>query len=128
MYPLMPLSGHADERTVLSRAWEHLAVTTDRVSLLLSMQRALWEQVTPNLRGVAVVLRSHGTSQRAEARFLYEGVVGDTERECTSLAETHCIADMAADVSVAFSVVEQASVDLLPGEEWVYLRHEPQAS
>lgn len=88
------------------------------------MQRALWEQVTPNLRGVAVALRSEGGRQNVEARFLYESQAGGTERECTSLAETHCIADMSPDVTVAFSVVEHASLDLLPGEEWVYLRHE----
>lgn len=100
-------------------------VSVDRVFLLLSMQRALWEQVTPNLRGVAVALRPEETGQKVEARFLYEGRVGETERECTSLAETHCIADMTPDVAVAFSVVEHASLDLLADEEWVYLRHEP---
>ncbi len=99
-------------------------VIVDRVSLLLSMQRALWEQVTSNLRGVAVALRTDDTGQTVQARFLYEGPVGETERECTSLAETYCIADMTPDVAVGFSVVEHASLDLLPGEEWVYLRHE----
>ena len=89
------------------------------------MQRALWEQVTPNLRGVAVALRGEEGRQEVGARFLYEGHVGETERECTSLAETYCIADMTPDVAVAFSVVEHASLDLLPDEEWVYLRHEP---
>ena len=88
------------------------------------MQRALWEQVTPNLRGVAVALRTEETRQTVEARFLYEGHAGEVERECMSLAETHCIADMTPDVAVAFSVVENASLDLSPDEEWVYLRHE----
>lgn len=100
-------------------------VSVDRVSLLLSMQRALWEQVTPKLRGVAVAMHGDEDQKSVQARFLYEGVAGETERECTSLAETHCIADMTPDVVVAFSVVEHASLDLLPGEEWVYLRHEP---
>lgn len=89
------------------------------------MQRALWEQVTPNLRGVAVALRNEGDRQHVTARFLYEARAGETERECASLAETHCIADMTPDVAVQFSVVEHAARDLLPGEEWVYLRHEP---
>ena len=102
-------------------------MAVDRVSLLLSMQRALWEQVTPNLRGVAVSLRLVGNRQTVEARFLYEGDAGDTERECTSLAETYCIADMTEDVSVAFLVIERASLDLMPGKQWVYLRHEPEA-
>ena len=100
-------------------------VAVDRVEVLLSMQRALWEQVTPNLRGVTIALRAEDPGQRVDARLLYEAAVGETERECASLAETHCIADMTPDVAVAFAVVEHASLDLLPGEEWVYLRHEP---
>ena len=96
-------------------------VAVDRVTVLLSMQRALWEQVTSNLRAVAVSLQG---GQAVTARFLYDGPVGDVERECTSLAEAYCIADMPPDVPVAFSAVEQAARDLLPGEEWVYLRHE----
>jgi hypothetical protein len=99
-------------------------VGIDRVFLLLSLQRALWGQVTSSLRGVAVALRSEDPGQKVEARFLYEGSAGEVERECTSMAETSCIADMPAAVEVAFSVVEHSSLDLLPGEEWVYLRYE----
>lgn len=91
------------------------------------MQRALWEQVTPNLRGVAVAFRSEETRRWVEARFLYEGLVGETECRCTSLAEASLIADMTHDVAVAFSVIEHAPRDLLPEEEWVYLRYEPEA-
>lgn len=85
------------------------------------MQRALWEQVTPNLRAVSVDLQG---GQAVTARFLYDGPIGEEERECTSLAETYCIADMPPDVRVTFHPVERAARDLLPGEEWVYLRRE----
>ena len=85
------------------------------------MQRALWEQVTPNLRAVSVNLQD---GQAVTARFLYEGPIGEIERECTSLAETYCIADMPLDVPVIFSAVERAARTLLPGDEWVYMRRE----
>jgi hypothetical protein len=91
------------------------------VTVLLSMQRALWEQVTPNLRAVSVDLRD---GEAVTARFLYDGPIGEVERECTSLAETYCIADMPPDVPVTFNAVERAARDLLPGEEWVYMRRE----
>lgn len=62
-----------------------------------------------------------------EARFLFEAEVGDIQTECVSLAETYCIADFPPEVSVAFRAVPDASRDLLPGEQWVYLRWEPEA-
>lgn len=57
-------------------------------SVLLSMMRALWEQVTADLRGVAV--RHEGSEQQGSigARFLYEGEIGELQAQCVSLAET----------------------------------------
>ncbi len=94
------------------------------VQVLLSMQRALWEQVTADLRGVAVSWEGSESGGSVNARFLYEGDVGDLQRECVSLAETHCIADFSPAVSVAFQPVARAERDLRPKEEWVYLRWE----
>lgn len=96
-------------------------MAVDRVTVLLSMQRALWEQVTPNLRAVSVKLQD---GHSVIARFLYEGPIGEVERECTSLAETYCIADMPLDVPVSFGAMGRADRELLPGEEWVYMRRE----
>jgi hypothetical protein len=79
-----------------------------RTDVLLSIMRALWEQVTGDLRGVAV---SHqGSLERGsiEARFLYEGEVADVQAECVSMAETYCVADFPPEVSVAFSAVPNA--------------------
>ena len=106
-------------------AWDAQVVSVDRVSVLLSMQRALWEQVTPNLRGVAVALRSAPGDQAITARFLYEGTIGEVERECVSLAETYCLADFLPDVVVTFQAVENAARNLVGTEEWIYLRYEP---
>lgn len=89
------------------------------------MQRALWQQVTPNLRGVAVAIRSGAEDQAIAARFLYEGMIGEVERECMSLAETHCIADFGPEVLVTFAAAENADRELVGTEEWIYMRHEP---
>ncbi|MCV2395112.1 hypothetical protein OEB99_12415 [Actinotalea sp. M2MS4P-6] len=99
-------------------------MSVERVDVLLSAQRALWEQVTPNLRGVAVALHSLPGDQAVSARFLYDGGIGEVERECVSLAETHCIADFGPDVAIRFTAVEEAARELVGDEEWIYLRHE----
>lgn len=94
---------------------------------MLSMMRALWEQVTGDLRGVAVKFQGSVEQGSIEARFLYEGDIGDLQAECASLAETYCIADFPAEVSVRFRPIPNAKRDLLTGEEWVFLRWEPEA-
>jgi hypothetical protein len=72
---------------------------------MLSMMRALWDQVTRDLRGVAVSYQGSVEHGSIEARFLYEGAVGDVQAECASLDETHCIADFPPGVSVMFRPV-----------------------
>ena len=98
-----------------------------RTDVLLSMQRALWEAVTAGLRGVTVSYEGSSDQGGIEARFLYEGDVGDMQAECVSLTETHCIADFPPEVSVAFHAVPNATRDLMTDEEWVFLRCEPEA-
>jgi hypothetical protein len=95
-----------------------------RVSVLLSLQRALWDLVGPNLRGVAATFDYPVVT----ARFLFENDPTEEDLEDVSLAETHTIADFPEDVSVDFAPVwapSSESRDLLPGEGWVYLRKEP---
>ncbi|MFG1621375.1 hypothetical protein [Kribbella sp. NPDC049227] len=95
-----------------------------RIRVLLSFQRALWEQVTPGLRGVAVRVGS----QMVEGRFLYDGVPGEVEEEIVSETETYVIADLEPAVGVSFRAEwapEATARTLGPGEEWVYLRREP---
>jgi len=96
-----------------------------RTEVILSMTRALWEQVTADLRGVAVAFQRSLNGGSIEARFLYEAEVGDLQNECVSLAETYCIADFPPDVTVAFRAVPNATRDLLPDEEWIFPRWEP---
>ena len=94
--------------------------------VILSMNRALWEQVTGDLRGVAVSHQGSSEEGSIDARFLYEGDIGDLQRDCVSTAETFCVADFPPEVSIAFRAVPNASRDLLPGEQWVFLRWEPE--
>lgn len=96
-----------------------------RISVLLSFQRALWDHVTPDLRGVAVSWSGETDYDASvRARFLFEGLVDDVRAECTSLAETYVLADFPPSASVQFDAVAHAERILLPGEEWVYLRWE----
>jgi hypothetical protein len=92
-------------------------------SVLLSLQRALWDVVTPNLRGVAV----RADHPRITARFLFEGEPSEDDRENVSLAETYAIADFSTEVEIEFTPVQVPVAeprDLHPGEHWVYLRKE----
>ncbi|MBK8446528.1 MAG: hypothetical protein IPL41_07585 [Micropruina sp.] len=99
-----------------------------RVHVLLSMQRAMWEAVTLDLRGVALALPDPAAGHRAiSARFLYEGEVGEFQRELTSLIESYVIADfpqIPSSFVTEFQAVAHADRQLLEGEEWVYLRWE----
>lgn len=94
-----------------------------RIQALLSIQRALIDEVTPNLRAVAMRIQY----PHIEARFLYESVTAE-EIEDVSLVETYVIADFHPDVVVTFTAVTVPFVDarvLLDEEEWVYMRREP---
>jgi predicted anti-sigma-YlaC factor YlaD len=95
-----------------------------RVSFLLSVQRALWERVSPGLRGVAVTVSSTAVS----GRMIFDHVPTDDDVEDCSLVETHIIADMMPEITVTLAPVgiePPAPRDLFSGEEWVYLRKEP---
>ncbi|MEV0798877.1 hypothetical protein AB0I34_14350 [Kribbella sp. NPDC050281] len=98
-----------------------------RVDVLLSFQRALWDEVTGNLRGVAV----RPTSPVIEARFLYDTLPGGVEDEIVSEVETYVVADFNAPIDVRFRAVyspRATARTLEAGEEWVYLRREPAAT
>lgn len=94
-----------------------------RVSVLLSVQRALWDLVTPNIRAVAVLARYPDVV----VRFLFDAEPTEEDQENVSEVETLVIADFLDDVVVAAHaecVPTSVSRVLRPGEEWVYLRKE----
>ena len=93
-----------------------------RVEVLLSLQRALWDMVTPTLRGVAV----RPAFPDIHARFLYDR--GSREdRDIVSEVEAYVAADFLPPVTVDFEAVvlpRERPRDLQEGEVWVYLRRE----
>lgn len=96
-----------------------------RVQALLSIQRALWDMVTPSLRGIAI----HLSYPEAHCRFIYDHVIGVEEAEIVSEVETYFNADFDQDVHTVFIadyVPSSSDRYLCTGEEWVYLRREPQ--
>lgn len=101
-------------------------MTTDhatfRIEVILSFQRALWDMVTPALRGVAV----RPAYPLIEARFIYEAV-GEQERMIADDVEAYVVADFIPPVNVRFvavAVPPSAARELESGEEWVFLRKE----
>jgi hypothetical protein len=93
-----------------------------RLQVLLSFQRALWDMVTPSLRGVAV----KPMLPVIEARFIYDGTCVD-DLSIPSEVETYVIAGFRPPIDVRFLAVEVplgGPRELLAEEEWVYLRRE----
>jgi hypothetical protein len=93
-----------------------------RVEVLLSLQRALWDMVTPSLRGVAMRLEY----PLIEVRLLFE-TVGDGERMIASEVGANLVADFVPPVDVystAVAVPVGTARGLTGDEEWVYLRRE----
>ncbi|WP_394937626.1 hypothetical protein [Psychromicrobium sp. YIM B11713] len=94
-----------------------------RISVLLFMQRALLDAVTPGLRGVSVGIGL----KKITALFIYEATPTLDELELISFSETQIVADFDESVSISFDIkVIPASKDRIIsiGNEWVYLRHE----
>jgi hypothetical protein len=95
-----------------------------RLEVLLSIQRALWEMVTPSLRGVAIQPKH----PLIRARFIYDIEPTEVEREIVAEVETYVLADFDESIDVNFQadyVPADTPRKLQPGEEWVYLRREP---
>jgi hypothetical protein len=94
-----------------------------RVQALLSFQRALWEMVTPELRGIAATL----TAPEIRARFIYEMLPSDVETQVVAEVEASVLADFDESVDVQFGavrVVPPTPIQLVEGEQWIYLRRE----
>lgn len=95
-----------------------------RTRVLLSMQRALWDMVTPKLRGVSVGWIESETT--VSVSFLYDCEVDDDLCGIVSEVETSFIADFDS-VNTEFVALEHRVP--LPRELeshlwWAYLRRE----
>lgn len=101
-----------------------MTAALSRTTVLLSFQCALWDAVTPELRGVAVRIGD----AHVEGRMIYDHEPDEDEIETCSEVETYVIADFPDDVVIrlrAVAVVSPEPRNLLPSEEWVYVRKEP---
>lgn len=97
-----------------------------RSQVLLSLQRSLWDIVTPELRAVA----ARPSYPLIEARFIY-AVLGDEEPQLAAEVESYVLADFLPPIEVRFVAVEcrlGVQRELEPGEEWVYRRRECESS
>lgn len=91
--------------------------------LQLSIQRALLNEVTPDLRGVAVEV----SADKVSARFIYESALSDAIRERVEDIETEVVADYSGLTPVEVipeSLPVTSQRQLHEGEHWAYLRHE----
>lgn len=95
-----------------------------RLRVLLSIQRALWQMVTPQLRAIAISTKA---PQKLRARFLYDIAPGPLEREIVSETQAYVIADFDENLDTSFMPEYHPAprpLELGPEEEWVYLRRE----
>jgi len=90
--------------------------------VLLSLQRALLGEVTPNLRVVTVTYDLESIHFDA----FFDGPIGDEEREGMSLVETEVLAEFPATHKITHGVIRLDAPAPLPKDRiWVYYRKEP---
>lgn len=97
--------------------------TDFRRSVALSIQRALWDLVTPALRGVALT----SSYPNIGGRFIYDRVPTQVDLEDLSLAVRRIVAGFQSDVHVSLEacyVPVSQSRDLLLDEWWAFRRKE----
>lgn len=94
-----------------------------RTQVLLSLQRALWGVITPDIRAIAV-----GWGEGSiNARFIYEHSVSAADWETVREVETQVLADLDEGIRTNFTAefVPGPGFSLSPQEEWwAYMRHE----
>lgn len=93
--------------------------------VLFSVNRSLWDRVTPDLRGVSYLVTDNSLS----VRWFYAEAIDDRTRELVSQAETECLADLWPARQVSYStehlpMQESRNIDWASGEHWVFLRYE----
>ena len=86
------------------------------ISFRLSLQRALWGAITPQLRAVAM----GWTSEVGRARFVFDRRPTEEDRELVEDVETEVIADFGDEVTFEFAAVGDPAgkLALEPGESW----------
>ena len=94
-----------------------------RPLVLLSLQKALLEMVTPDLRAVEVWIEDRSV----RARFAYDGELTDDHREVVSEIEGLVVGDLPDDAKVEFEaapIPHPEPVAIVRESVFAYLRRE----
>jgi hypothetical protein len=99
---------------------------TELSLVALSLQRALLDAVTPNLRGVVFSLDQN----ILKISWFFDGPPSEDDRDRLSVVETEVVADCPADLQLASEVMALDATQRLPDVpgRWVYRRYEPVAT
>lgn len=93
-----------------------------KCDVLLSLQRALLGEVSPNLRAVTV----HFTDASIHFEAFYDGEPHEEDRESMLLVETEVMAEFPSSHAVTHAVSRLDAPALIPKDSiWAYYRREP---
>lgn len=93
-----------------------------RCEVLLSLQRALLGEVSPNLRAVTVSY----TDSSVQFEAYFDGEISDEDREAMSMVETEVMADFPSSHVITHEVKRLDAPALIPKDRtWAYYRKEP---
>lgn len=97
----------------------------EHADALFSINRSLWDRVTPDLRGVSYLMADNSVA----VRWFYAEVIEDWMKEIVSEAETECMADFWPTLEVSYRpehlpIQKTRNIDWANGERWVFLRCE----
>lgn len=95
---------------------------TDRITLLLSCQRALLGAITENIRGITAAL----DGDVIRLRFIHEGDLSEEGRDRLEVVATEVVADFNdRDIEVSYMRADPpAKVEPYKLDDWVYKRYE----
>lgn len=91
-----------------------------RVDIAMSIMRALWGEVTPNVR--AVLARIVG-EDAFSIEFYVDGMVDDQFAEAASCVETEVMADFPARFEISHAVVRLDPPNKIPLEDGILVYH-----
>lgn len=94
-----------------------------RVDIAMSLMRALWGEVTPNVRAVLARIRGE---ESFSIEFYVDGAVDDQFAEAASCIETEVMADFPARFDISHSVIRLDAPNKISLEDGilVFLRKE----
>ena len=96
-----------------------------RVSILLTVQKALWGEVTPNLRAVFIGWSDLTDDSSIKLYFVYDGEISDDDKdngECVTAEVLAIFPDN--DVAAEFLQIDYPNKIPALGNEGIYFRKE----